>query len=53
MSIRNNYKIIREDTRDFYNDIFLSDITDITNQLKNKVKTEDIFTAGKNIKKDV
>lgn len=51
MSVPNNYNIINQNIKDFYSDIFLNDIDEITNQLKNKVKTEKIF-QNKNIKKD-
>lgn len=49
MSIPNNYKIINENIKDFYNDIFLNDINTISTRLKDEVKTIDIFN-GKSIK---
>jgi hypothetical protein len=51
MSIPNNYKIINENIKDFYNDIFLNDINTISTRLKDKVKTVDIFNE-KSIKTD-
>jgi len=53
MSVPNNYNIINENIKDFYSDIFLNDIDEITNQLKNKVKTEDIFNEKSIRKNDI